>query len=316
MSYSNEELLQKATLTSHDFGGAGNAPLSVEQVKEFIVLFSAGQSILPNVRTVTSRAAKWEEGIIDFGGRITRPGVQGARLPDQERAKPLTGNVELSTSLLRAEVPVSDESLEDNVGEEEFANNLEDLIADQFGFDVEELLLTGDTDSTDEYLALLDGWLKQVQGPDGHVVNATAEGKDYQNIFKKLLQSIPNRHKRRLQVDGKFIVPVTLEEEYRDILSDRGTPLGDLRLEGTGTLRYQGIEILSSASMPIDDDEKCQILLTNRNNLYAGYRRAMTLETFRDPREGATSFIVTARVAAAVAIPDATAIATNVDVSI
>jgi hypothetical protein len=40
----------------------------------------------------------------------------------------------------------------------------------------------------------------------------------------------------------------------------------------------------------------------------------MTLETFRDPREGATSFIVTARVDAKIAVPDATAIATSVNV--
>lgn len=316
MGKSNEELLAKATLTSHDFGGAGQSPLSVEQVKEFIVLFSAGQSILPQVRTVTSRAAKWTESILDFNGRITRRGVQGTRLSDQDRAKPSTGAIDMSTVLLRAEVPIADESLEDNVAEEEFANDLEDLIADQFGFDVEELLLTGDVGSADDYLNQLDGWLKLAQGADGHVVDATTDGKDYQNVFKKLLQSVPNRHKRRLRQDGRFFVPITLEEEYRDILSDRGTPLGDLTLQGEQELRYQGIQIVGSASMPINSSDEANILLTNRNNLYAGYRRSMTLETFRDPREGATSFIVTARVAAAIAIPDATAIATHVDVSI
>ena len=312
---SNKELLRKATLTTDDFG-EGSAPLTVEQVKEFIKLMSADKVFLEDARRVTSNAAKWEESIVDFGGRITHKGVQGTRLADQDRAKPKLGNVEISTVLLRAEVPVSDESLEDNVAEEGFANDLEQLIADQFGYDVEELLLTGDTGSSDEFLALLDGWLVQAQGADGHVVDASNEGQDYQSVFKQLLQSIPNRHKRNLRTDGRYYVPVTLEENYRDILSARGTPLGDLTLTGNSELRYQGILIKGAPTMPIHDDETAEVLLANKNNLYAGFRRSMTMETFRDPREGATSFIVTARVDSKIAIPDATAIATDVDVSI
>lgn len=316
MSIPNETLLRKATLTTDDFGGANEAPLSIEQVSEFIRLLSADQTFLSDVRRVTSNAAKWTESIIDFGGRITKPGTQGTRLADQDRAKVGTGNVEISTVLLRAEVPVSDEALEDQVSQAGFANALEALIADQFGYDVEELLLTGDTGSSDAYLAQLDGWLAQANSAKGHAIDASADGQDYQTIFKKLLQSIPNRHKRGLTTDGRFYVPIVLEEQYRDILSARGTPLGDLTLTGTSELRYQGILIKGAASMPVDGTDKTSILLANRNNLYAGFRRAITMETFRDPREGATSFIVTARVDAKIAIPDATAIAFDVDVSI
>jgi hypothetical protein len=311
----NEELLRKATLTTSDFGDS-TAPLSVQNVAQFIELLSAGQSFLPDVRTVTSSAAKWVEGIVDFNGRITYPGTQGTRLPDEHRAKPTLGNVEISTVLLRAEVPISDETLEDNVAQDGFANSLENLIADQFGFDVEELLLNGDTGSTDPYLAQLDGWLQQAQGSGGHVVDASGDDQDYQEIFKKLLASIPNRHKRNLVTDGRFYVPIQLEEIYRDILSTRGTAYGDVMLTGNNELRYQGILIKGSASMIVDDDDETNILLTNRNNLYAGFRRSMTMETFRDPREGATSFVVTARVDGKLAIPDASAVATNVDVSI
>lgn len=313
---SNEELLRKATLTTTDFGGAGEAPLSVEQVKEFIKLFSAPQVFLSDVRRVTSNAAKWQESIVDFGGRITKPGVEATRLEAAERAKPTTGNVEISTVLLRAEVPISDEVLEDNVAQQGFANDLEALIADQFGFDIEELLVQGDTGSGDAYLAQLNGWLKQAQGAAGHVTDATTLGADYQTIFRKLLNSLPNRFKRQLTTDFRFYVPVILEELYRDILASRGTPLGDLTLTGVGELRYQGILIKGAPVMPVTagTPDTCQILLANRNNLYAGFRRSMTLETWRDPREGATSFVVTARVDAKIAVPAATAIATNVNV--
>lgn len=309
---SNKELLQKATLTTSDFGGATEAPLSVEQVKEFIKLMSAEQVFLPDVRLVTAGAAKWEESIVDFGSRITRGGTEAKRLEDADRAKPSTGNVTISTVLLRAEVPVSDETLEDNVEEEGFSNTLETLIADRFGFDVEELLVNGDTGSGDSYLKLLDGWLVQaVEG--GHEVDASGDGQDYQAIFKKLLQSLPNRHKRGLQQDGRFWVPVTLEEEYRDQLADRGTALGDFNLTRSGDLTYQGIKIQGAPVLDIDEEGKTNILLAHRQNLYAGFRRRMTMEKFRDPREGATSFVVTARVDAEIAVPDAVAVATEVD---
>lgn len=311
---SNKELLQKATLTTGDFGGATEAPLSVEQVKEFIKLMSAEQTFLPNVRQVTANAAKWEESIVDFGSRITHGGTEATRLEEKDRSKPTTGNVTISTVLLRAEVPVSDETLEDNVAEEGFANDLELLIADRFGYDVEELLVNGDTESSDNYLKLLDGWLKQAVD-SGHVVDASADGQDYQTIFKKLLQSIPNRHKRRLQQEARFWVPVTVEEEYRDQLADRGTALGDFNLTRSGDLTYQGIKIQGAPVIPIDKNDKCSVLLAHDKNLYAGFRRRMTMETFRDPREGATSFVVTARVDAEIAVPDAVAIATEVDAS-
>jgi HK97 family phage major capsid protein len=229
MAIGNAELLQKATLTTTDFGGAGEAPLSIAQVREFIKLLSAKQVFLPDVRRVTSTANKWQESIVDFGGRITKPGVEAERLASGERVKPTTGSVEISTVLLRAEVPVSDESLEDNVAESGFANDLEMMIADQFGSDVEELMLQGDTASGDAYLKQLDGWIKQAQGAKGHVLAASSLGKDYQSIFKKLLQSVPIRHQRNLVQDGRYYVPVTLEQEYRDILSSRGTPLGGTR---------------------------------------------------------------------------------------
>jgi hypothetical protein len=83
-------------------------------------------------------------------------------------------------------------------------------------------------------------------------------------------------------------------------------------------LKYQGITIKGVPTMGVTagSPDTGSILLANRNNLYAGYRRQITMESWRDPREGATSFIVTARVDAKIAVPDATAVATNVNVAI
>lgn len=323
MTVSPEELLEKAAaqgpqLTS-DFGGPGESPLSVQQVEQFIELLSAGQAMLPDVRTVTSSAAKWQESVVDLGGRIAKPGTEATRLIEADRVKAGTGVIEISTDLLRAELPVSDEVMEDNVARDGFADSLERLIADQFGYDVEDLFVNGDTDigGSDPLLDLSDGWLKIAQtGTGANAYDATGDAQDYQEIFKQLLVRLPDRHKRGLETDFRYYVPTRLVEKYRDILAGRGTPLGDLTLTGVGELRYQGILIKGIPSIAVTSatPDTSKILLANRNNLYAGFHRNITMETFRDPREGATSFIVTARVDAEVAIIPATSIAYNVNV--
>ena len=85
-----------------------------------------------------------------------------------------------------------------------------------------------------------------------------------------------------------------------------------------GTLCWAALGVIwvPSFDAGISGSSTANILLANRNNLYAGFHRAMKFETWRDPREGATSFVITARVDAKVAVPDAAVIATNVDVSV
>lgn len=313
---SNKELLEKATLTTADFGGVGEAPLKVEAADRFIELMTIGQSMLNDVQVVTHTASKWQQATVQFASRIMRPGVQATRLSDSDRSKPSTGLIEMSTVLVKGEVPVADEVFEDNLEGDAFAQTLERLIADRAGFDLEELALQGDTASGDPYLALLDGWLKQARSSGGHVVNATADGTDYQAIFRKLILSLPDRALRNIETDGRFYVPKRLETLWRDALSNRGTSLGDIALTRNDELRYQGIPIHGVATLPITSGspDTSQILLTNKNNLYAGFRRQIQIESFRDPREGSTSFIITARFDAKVADVDATATATNVNV--
>ena len=315
--YSMEQLLQKAVLQVSDFGGAGEAPLSIEQVKQFIELMAAEQVMLNDVRTVTSSSAKWQESILNFSARIARGGTEATRLVDADRVKPATGIVELSTVLLRAEVPVSDEVFEDNVAAGGLAASLERTIADRFGFDVEDLMVNGDTASADTYLALLEGWLEQAR-TSGNAVDGSTYGQDYQEIFRVLLATMPDRHKRALETEGRFYVPKRTEEKYRDILASRGTALGDVMLTGKNELTYQGIQIkgVPSIGVTAGTPDKSRILLAHRNNLYAGYHRVMRFETYRDAREGATSFIVTARVDAKIAVPTATVIAYDVDVEV
>lgn len=311
-----QELLQKANLSLSDFGGAGEAPLSVQQVRQFLRVAITPQAMLPDVRTVTADANKWEESKVDFASRIMKVGTEFTRLDAADRVKPSTGVVTISTVLIRGEVPVSDEVLEDQVEQAGFGDTLMTMIAEAVGRDVEELMINGDTGSGDPYLALLDGWIVQAtSGTGNHSYDATADGGDYQSIFKKLLNSVPDKYKRDIG-NWRYYVPQRLVESYRDALAARGTPLGDMSLTGENELRYQSILIKGVPNMAITagSPDTSNILLTHRNNLYAGWRRRVRIETYRDPREGGMSFVVSARVDAEIAQIDSTALAYNVNV--
>lgn len=314
---SPQELLAKASLTLTDFGGAGEAPLTIEQVRQFLRIAITPQAMLPDVRTVSANANQWDESKIDFAARVMRAGTEFTRLADGDRVKPTTGVVTISTKLIRGEVPVSDEVLEDQVEQAGFGDTLMTMIGEAVGRDVEELMINGDTGSGDTYLALLDGWLKQAQtGTGNHAYDATTDAGDYQNIFKNLLMNIPDKYKRGLATDWRYYAPTRLVEAYRDALAARGTPLGDMSLTGENELRYQSILIkpVPNIAITAGSPDTSKILLAPRRNLYAGWRRRIRIETYRDPREGGMSFVVSARVDAEIANIDATSLAYNVNV--
>ncbi|KKK82455.1 hypothetical protein LCGC14_2803210 [marine sediment metagenome] len=314
---SNKELLEKAALETDDFGGAGEARLTVEQAEAFIQIAIKEQAMLKDVRTVLNNAATWEENRLSFG-RILKPasaagvGEQG-RLTDANRTQPTTGIVIMSTRLFRGEVLISDSVMEDNTEREGFSGTITSMIAEQCGLDVEDLFINGDTTSSDDFLAEIDGWLKLVRDYNGgsQIHDATAD-LTFQDTLKALLQNLPSQFKKD-KANMRFYVLDTVEEAYRDVLSARGTPLGDLVLEGTKDLRYQGIAIHPVPLFPVDATSgDSQVLLTHKRNLYAGWRRQIVLEPYRDPRDGGTSFIVSTRVDAEVGYEPAAVIATNV----
>lgn len=323
MGMSIQELLKKAVMTTADFDTETTAPLTIEQVDEFLKIAITPQKMLPEVRMVKSSASKWQESKIDFSSRILYPGAEAERLVFEKRTKGTTGKVEMSTVLVKGEVPISDEVMEDNVERAGFGDTIVGMVAEGTGRDLEELFLQGDTDDSQikhlegagTYLRMLDGWVKQALVENGNSYDAVGDGKDYQKIFSYLIKTLPARFQRDI-ANMRFYVPLTLEQDYRDQLAARMTGLGDALLEGDRPVKYQSIQIKGVPLFPIIDGtpDKSWIFLTHRLNCYAGFRREIKLETFRDPREGATSFIVTARVDAKLAHVPATAIAYNVNV--
>jgi hypothetical protein len=109
-----------------------------------------------------------------------------------------------------------------------------------------------------------------------------------------------------------------LEQAWRDILASRVGALGDLSPHAVERPDVPGHQDRVGPDLRrwhrAGSPDTAAILLSANSNLYAGYHRAMKFETFRDPREGATSFIITCRVDPKVAVINATVTATSVNV--
>src|SRR4051812_29057879 len=305
MGLSNEFLLQKADLQSgSDLSATGDSThgqLGIDQVNRFLQLMAADQVLLSDITTVTSRHSKWAQTVLQSGGRMLRPGVESTV---GASSSPAVSTIDMNTGFFKLIAPVSDEFFEDTTADDADAA-IAAVIADQVGYDVEDLALNSKAaddnfnDNDAVYDVLPDGgFLAQAEAGSGLWYDATADGQDFQTVLRQLLTGLPNRALRGMVQDGRFYVPVRLEQTYRDALSSRGTNLGDVTLQGTAPLSYQGISIKSVPAMYVRTDttpDVAHVLLANRRNLYLGVERSIKIETWRDPREGAKSWVVTTR---------------------
>lgn len=324
MGLTNEELLAKADLQSgSDLSAAGDSThgqLGLEQVKRFLQIMASDKVLLGDVTNVTRNTPKWAQTVLQSGGRMLRPGVESTV---GASTSPAVSTIEMSTGFFKLIAPVSDEFFEDTSAADADAA-IAAVIADQVGFDVEDLALNSKAaddnfnDNDAVYDVLPDGgWLSQIEDGSGLFYDATSDGQDYQSVFRQLLTSIPSKFKRNLGSDFRYWVPVILEEKYRDALSARGTNLGDVTLQGRDGLKYQSVNIVPTPAMYVrtsSSPDHSHVMLAAKSNLYIGFQRAIRIETWRDPREGAKSWVVTVRFDAKVATPEACAAAENVDV--
>lgn len=340
---SSRELLQKADMAISDLVADGGY-LQPEDSAVFLRKLIKEPTILRQARVVEMMAPSRKINKIGIGTRILRAGTQGTALAAPTasglggRVKPTTEVIQLNTSEVIAEINLPYDVLEDNIERALVADNAASnargpgglketilaLMAEHAALDLEELGLLGDVDYTngadaddEDYLSLVDGWLKlcTVGGKlPNNSYNGFAHIYDHQNgavekaIFRDMKKAMPLQYLRVLP-QMKYIGSSNMETMWRDSLSNRNTALGDATLTGKEGVSAYGIEVSGAAMMP---DPK--ILLTNPKNLIAGIQRQFSLEFDKNIRERVYIAVLTARVAFAVEETDATVLCINVDV--
>ncbi|KRW94350.1 phage major capsid protein [Paracoccus sp. MKU1] len=295
---STPEAVRRADLALADLTANGGV-LDPEHQGRFFQRVIDAPTIFREVRSVNMGAPEMKIPKIGFGSRVLRkaPGTGGGGaqddgtntryLPAAQRAKPDFGLVEMKTEEFIAEIHLHDDLLEDNIEKDALVDTIMALLAERVALDLEELLLTADTSSSDAFLASQDGVLKLLTS---NVVNANGAPISAA-IFNSMKKQMPTRFRRNLNA-MRFFTSMDVESDYRLAVASRGTDLGDAILTGNAPLPVLGVPLKGVALMPEQNG-----LLLNPQNILFGIQRNIRIERERDIRARSWIIVLTMRVA-------------------
>jgi hypothetical protein len=231
---------------------------------------------------------------IKFATRVLKPGYEARALPEADRSKPVTSFLELNAKLFKGEIRLTNEVLEDSIERGELRQTVMELMAERIALDIDEILVRGDTTSSDAYLAQMDGLFRQI----------TSNIYDHQDqtttrtLWKSMLKAMPTpflRNKKAL----RFFTSVDSEIDYRDSLADRATPnLGDRFVEFDLPAMYSGVPVQSVPMFPENigtGSHGTSPVLMDPKNMAVGIWRDIRVETDKLIQEGVLLIVVSMR---------------------
>lgn len=298
--------VEKATgpMTTVDIETNGG-DLVPEQARQFLRDAITPTAILSRADVFDSTSKKFEIPKFSFGSRIMYGGnaakrdLEGNRVQTASRAKPDTGLVTLSTELFKGEVELSDETFEDNIEGDAFADTLMEQIALAVGRDLEDIAIKSDTADADDTYGLYDGIVWHAKNGGATLTNA-AGVTSAKGLFRSMLTALPARY-RGLWNDLVFYVSVDAADGWAEEVGERGTTAGDSALTqdtNRGLKPYRGIPVVEVPLLSGTQNAYnygTVAILCHPKNLKVGFHRRVRVEKFRDPREGNTSFLPTLR---------------------
>lgn len=212
-------LLEKV-VTSSGLGATSDGFLTKDQADNFID-FAWDATVLAKEsdrRTMSAPEQTWNT--VAVGARIVRGAVEA--VDTGQNAAPSFTRLTLRTHKLRLDWEISSESLEDNIEGRDLDTHLARLFAGQFGQDLEDLAINGDTTSSDPLLKVADGWHKQALA--GRVVDASGAGLSGETQlgrahFNAALKALPRKFQAR-KADMRFYASPQLANDYLYSLSE------------------------------------------------------------------------------------------------
>lgn len=309
----NHTLLTKADMALADLTTGGGLLLP-EQSQKFIRLLIKESKLLPMATVTPMRSPKQEIDKIRFSDRVLRAGAEATALAAADRSKPTTSKVELDAKLVKGEVRLTNELLEDSIERAELKNTVMQLMGEACSRDVEDLVVNGNTSSADPYLALFNGIRAAATSHTVDALGATLT----KDVFRDMLKSMPVEY-RRDPSKLAYLTSTTAVIDYRDSLSNRATPAGDANLELMKEMSYTGIPV---AGIPVFPDDiplapsgtATNVILCDPKNVNVGVYREIRIETDKLVSEGVVVIVVTMRLDCKFTHEDAVVKATNVRV--
>ena len=238
-----KETLSKAAITSGSFtAGIG---ISEEEADRFIDFIIDESGLKDQVRLERMDANTKNIDKLDLGGKVLKPAV--AAVDPGETVSITTSQVKLEAKEIIAIVRISDDTLEDNIEGDAFADHLLGMIARASANELEDALLYGRAltpGSPTEITQLWQGWISEALD-NGNVVDAAGAGFSDRFIDREkmsaLVKSLPTKFRRNKR-ELRASMADDIDQDWADeVLAGRATALGDNALTGDSPNRYRGI---------------------------------------------------------------------------
>lgn len=261
MGISNEELVEKAVITTDALAAAGK--LNPAQSDKFIDYVIDETVLKNNARIVRFRNEQLEIDKIGVGKRVALPKAEAS--DPQIRRGVNTSKVTLQPREIIVPFEIGDTFKEINIEGMDVEEHIIRMMATQLANDLEELYILGDAlgqaalegdliegGSTsqyvkDTYLAMFDGWMRLADGANTHQVDA-AGANIGNSVFGAMIRAMPTKF-RRNRSNLRFYISPDLAQLYREKLSTRATNLGDAAVGGDGVNPF-GIPLVEVPLLP------------------------------------------------------------------
>lgn len=283
---SNRQLMKDTISASDTLTGTGKGGLlNPEQARRFISYMTDNTTLLRDTRLETMAAPEKQLDFLLIGSRLIRKATEATS--PSELAAANTSRKELRSIKVRLAADITSEFLEDNIEGQNAEDRIAHELAQQFGNDLADLMLNGDTAATGDdasFLSIGDGIIKQAKtSADTHKFKLT--GTDYKGtIFPGILSMMPNKFKND-RANMRIYCSSSVADAYILSVTDRMTVLGDDTLK-TGLFdRFLGIRVFPIEYMPDD-----VIILTHRLNLVSGVQRTMKVYSQFNQRKDLTEY--------------------------
>jgi len=319
---------------AHIASEAGNGGvLNPEQSARFLDYMFDATVIGKVARTVRMKADTTEIDRMSVGEKLMKVAAEADNTATNSAVT--FSKISLTTKKLRLDWELSTESLEDNIEGPDLEDHIARLMATQAGNDIEDVILNGDSASSDALYQAFDGVVKKSKAY-GHVVDAGGSAVS-RDVFNKALKALPRKYKQRRN-DLRFLSGSNLIQDYlystsnstnfanpQDIASSIirgnegafGGPAGFVAPFAFGIpivevplLKETQTGTYSGASGSHGD-----VHLTFPNNVVIGIKRDVTVYRFFWPRKDSIEYTMYTRVGTQIEQADAWVVVKNVKVA-
>ena len=290
----NRQLIKDVISSSDTIIGAGKGGrLNPEQAKKFIDYMTDNTAFLKDTRLERMAAPEKQLDFLLIGSRLIRKATE-ATTPS-ELAGAEISRKELRSVKVRLSADITSEFLEDNIEGNGAADHIARDLAQQFGNDLADLMLNGDTAATGtdaSFLTIGDGIIKQAKtSTSTHKIPVTISGTgDFTSqdlkgdIFPKMLKAMPNKFKHNRK-ELRFYCSSAVADTYVLSIADRVSQLGDRILVSGDLVNFLNVQLFPVEYMPDD-----VIILTHRLNLVSGVQRDMKVYSQFNQRKDLTEY--------------------------